>query len=87
MDIRTRFAKPKHCLAAASLTVIYRYFSANRDEDSKVFRNCIDASASSVRQMLRKSNRPTNNKKLSDGQFKIVRRKSSAGQLIAACGK
>ena len=29
----------------ASLTVIYRYFSANRDEDSKVFRNCIDASA------------------------------------------
>ena len=29
----------------ASLTVIYRYFSAIRDEDSKVFRNCIDASA------------------------------------------
>ena len=29
----------------ASLTVIYRYFSLNRDEDSKVFRNCIDASA------------------------------------------
>ena len=29
----------------ASLTVIYRYFSANREEDSKVFRNCIDASA------------------------------------------
>ena len=29
----------------ASLTVIYRHFSAIRDEDSKVFRNCIDASA------------------------------------------
>ena len=29
----------------ACLTVIYRYFCANRDEDSKVFRNCIDASA------------------------------------------
>ena len=29
----------------ASLTVIYRYFSAIRDEVSKVFRNCIDASA------------------------------------------
>ena len=29
----------------ASLTVIHRYFSANRDEDSKVFGNCIDASA------------------------------------------
>ena len=34
-----------------------------------------------------KENRPTDNKKLSDGQFKIVRKKSSAGQLIAACGK
>ena len=29
----------------ASLTVIYRCFSAIRDGDSKVFRNCIDASA------------------------------------------
>ena len=29
----------------ASLTVIYRHFSAIRDEDSKVFRNCIDACA------------------------------------------
>ena len=29
----------------ASLTVIYRHFSAICDEDSKVFRNCIDASA------------------------------------------
>ena len=34
-----------------------------------------------------KDNRPTDNKKLSDGQFKFVRKKSSAGQLIAACGK
>ena len=37
--------------------------------------------------MLRKTNRPTDNKKLSDGEFNIVRKKSSAGQLIAACGK
>ena len=29
----------------ASLTFLYRYFSAIRDEDSKVFSNCIDASA------------------------------------------
>ena len=50
-----RFRSDIHCLdswrlvrdfsVTASLTVIYRYFSANRDEDSKVFRNCIDASA------------------------------------------
>ena len=40
-----------------------------------------------VRQMLRKTKRPTDNKKLSDGQFKFARKKSSAGQLIAACGK
>ena len=37
--------------------------------------------------MLQKTNRPTVNEKLSDGQFIIVRKKSSAGQLIAACGK
>ena len=29
----------------ASLTVIYTYFSAIRDEDSKVLRNCIESSA------------------------------------------
>ena len=50
-----RFGSDIHCFdswllardfsVTASLTVIYRYFSANRDEDSKVFRNCIDASA------------------------------------------
>ena len=50
-----RFRSDIHCFdswllvrdfsVTASLTVIYRYFSANRDEDSKVFRNCIDASA------------------------------------------
>ena len=50
-----RFRSDTHCFdswrlvrnfsVTASLTVIYRYFSANRDEDSKVFRNCIDASA------------------------------------------
>ena len=50
-----RFRSDSHCFdswrlardfsVTASLTVIYRYFSANRDEDSKVFRNCIDASA------------------------------------------
>ena len=92
-----RFRSDIHCFdswrlvrdfsVTVSLTVIYRYVSANRDEDSKVFRNCIDASASSVRQMLQKTNHPTDNKKSSDGQFKIVRKKSSAGQLIAACGK
>ena len=50
-----RFRSDIHCFdswrlardfsVTACLTVIYRYFSANRDEDSKVFRNCIDASA------------------------------------------
>ena len=50
-----RFRSDIHCFdswrlvrdfsVTASLTVIYRYFSAIRDEDSKVFRNCIDASA------------------------------------------
>ena len=50
-----RFRSDIHCFGSwrlardfsvtASLTVIYRYFSANRDEDSKVFRNCVDASA------------------------------------------
>ena len=50
-----RFRSDIHCFdswqlardfsATASLTVIYRYFSAIRDEDPKVFRNCIDASA------------------------------------------
>ena len=50
-----RFRSDIHCFdswrlardfsVTASSTVIYRYFSANRDEDSKVFRNCIDASA------------------------------------------
>ena len=49
-----RFCSDIHCFdswrlvrdfsVTASLTVIYRYFSAIRDEDSKVFRNCIDAS-------------------------------------------
>ena len=49
-----RFRSDIHCFdswrlardfsVTASLTVIYRYFSANRDEDSKVFRNFIDAS-------------------------------------------
>ena len=50
-----RFRSDMHCFdswrlarnfsVTVCLTVIYRYFSANRDEDSKVFRNCIDASA------------------------------------------
>ena len=50
-----RFRSDIHCFdswwlardfsVTACFTVIYRYFSANRDEDSKVFRNCIDASA------------------------------------------
>ena len=50
-----RFRSDIHCFdswqlvsdfsVTASLTVIYRYFSAIRDEASKVFRNCIDASA------------------------------------------
>ena len=50
-----RFRSDIHCFdswrlvrdfsVTASLTVIYRYFSAIRDEDSQVFRNCIDASA------------------------------------------
>ena len=50
-----RFRSDIHCFdswrlvrdfsVTASLTVIYRYCSANRDEDSKVFRNGIDASA------------------------------------------
>ena len=50
-----RFRSDIHCFdcwrlvrdfsVTASLTVIYRYFSAIRAEDSKVFRNCIDASA------------------------------------------
>ena len=50
-----RFRSDIHCFdswrlvrdfsVTASLTVIYRYFSAIRDENSKVFRNCIDASA------------------------------------------
>ena len=50
-----RFRSDIHCFdslqfdrdfsVTASLTVTYRYFSAIRDEDSKVFRNCIDASA------------------------------------------
>ena len=50
-----RFRSDIHCFdswrlvrdfsVTASLTVIYRYFSAIRDEDSKVFRNYIDASA------------------------------------------
>ena len=50
-----RFRSDSHCFdswrlardfsVTARLTVIYRYFSANRDEDSKVFRKCIDASA------------------------------------------
>ena len=50
-----RFHSDIHCFdswrlardfsVTACLTVIYRYFSADRDEDSKVFRNCIDASA------------------------------------------
>ena len=50
-----RFRSDIHCFdswrlvrdftVTASLTVIYRYFSAIRDEDSKVFGNCIDASA------------------------------------------
>ena len=35
----------RHFSVTASLTVIYRHFRAIRDEDSKVFRNCIDASA------------------------------------------
>ena len=35
----------RHLSITGSLTVIYRYFSANCDEDSKVFRNCVDASA------------------------------------------
>ena len=50
-----RFRSDIHCFdswplvrdfsVTASLTVMNRYFSAIRDEDSKVFRNCIDASA------------------------------------------
>ena len=50
-----RFRSDIHCFdswrlardfsVTAISTVIYRYFGANRDEDSKVFRNCIDASA------------------------------------------
>ena len=50
-----RFRSDIHCIdswrltrdfsVTASLTVIYRYFSANRDENPKVFRNCIDAPA------------------------------------------
>ena len=50
-----RFRSDIHCFdswrlvrdfsVTASLTVIYRHFSAIRGEDSKVFRNCIDASA------------------------------------------
>ena len=50
-----RFRSDIHCFdswrlardfsVTACLTVIYRYFSANRDEDSKVFTNCMDASA------------------------------------------
>ena len=50
-----RFRSDIHCFdswqlvrdvsVTANLTVIYRYFSANRDEDSKVFTNCVDASA------------------------------------------
>ena len=50
-----RFRSDIHCFdswrlargfsVTASLTVIYRHFIAIRDEDSKVFRNCIDASA------------------------------------------
>ena len=41
------------------------------------------------RQIVRRTikNCPTDNKKLSDGQFKIGRKKSSTGHLIAACGK
>ena len=49
-----RFRSDIHCFdswrlvrdfsVTASLTVICRYFSANRDKDSKVFKNCIDAS-------------------------------------------
>ena len=50
-----RFRSDIHCFhswqlvrdfgVTASLTVIYRYFSADSDEDSKVPRNCVDASA------------------------------------------
>ena len=41
------------------------------------------------RQIVRRTikNCPTDNKKLSDGQFKIGRKGSSTGHLIAACGK